>query len=105
NLLAVAQRDGHSPLNGLKPDGVELVEGTLRSKADRAKAVSIVDLIKRSGESPLTVTYESKPSPERNKYATAAHGAQFIEVKIDPDTMMVKVTRVIEATACGRIMN
>ena len=37
--------------------------------------------------------------------AAAAHGAQFLEVKVDPDTMMVKVTRVIEATACGRIMN
>jgi xanthine dehydrogenase YagR molybdenum-binding subunit len=49
--------------------------------------------------------HEAKPSPERNKYATGAHGAQFVEVKVDPDVGTVRVTRVIEATACGKIMN
>jgi xanthine dehydrogenase YagR molybdenum-binding subunit len=104
-LLAVSQKDGHSPLKGLKAEDVELAEGTLRSKTQRSKSVAIADLVRRSGQSTLSVTYDSKPSPERNQYATAAHGAQFIEVKVDPDTLMVKVTRVIEATACGRIMN
>ena len=33
------------------------------------------------------------------------HGAQFVEVKVDEDLGIVKVTRVLEATACGRIMN
>jgi xanthine dehydrogenase YagR molybdenum-binding subunit len=104
-LLAVALKDNASPLAGLTDEQIELAEGTLRSKADRAKAVPLADLVKQSGEPTVTVNFSSRPSPERNKYATAAHGAQFIEVKIDPDTLMVKVTRVIEATACGRIMN
>src|SRR5687768_10926418 len=103
-LLAIARRDPKSPLAGVEPADVELAEGRLRSKKTPAKAVPIAELLKAAGK-PIVVTYESKPSPERNKYATAAHGAQFLEVKVDPDTMMVKVTRVIEATACGRIMN
>ena len=53
----------------------------------------------------ITETFESKPSPERQKYATLAHGAQFIEVKVDPDLGTVRVTRAIEVTGCGKIMN
>ena len=104
-LLAVAQQDGNAAFAGMTDDQVELADGVLRSKADHAKSSPIAELVKRSGEPMLSATFDSKPSPERNKYATAAHGAQFIEVKVDPDTLMVKVTRVIEATACGRIMN
>ncbi|HYE18442.1 MAG TPA: xanthine dehydrogenase family protein molybdopterin-binding subunit [Tepidisphaeraceae bacterium] len=103
-LLAVAKAEPNSPLAGAGDADVELAGGHLRSTKDPARAVPIAGLLRRAGK-PVHVTYESKPSPEREKYATAAHGAQFIEVKVDPDTMMVKVTRVIEATACGRIMN
>ena len=35
----------------------------------------------------------------------AAHGAQFVEVKVDEDLGIVKVTRVVEATASGKIIN
>jgi len=50
-------------------------------------------------------TYESNPSPERKKYATGAHSAQLVEVKVDPQLGTVRVTRVVEASACGKIMN
>ena len=53
----------------------------------------------------ISETYTSRPSPERQKYTTMAHGAQFVEVKVDEDLGVIKVTRVVEATACGRIMN
>ncbi len=53
----------------------------------------------------ITETFQVKPSAERQKYATLAHGAQFIEVKVDPDIGQVRVTRAIEVTACGKIIN
>ena len=31
----------------------------------------------------ITETFESRPSPERQRYASLAHGAQFVEVKVD----------------------
>ena len=46
--------------------------------------VSISDVMRRNGLTEITETFESRPSPERQKYATLAHGAQFIEVKVDP---------------------
>ena len=61
--------------------------------------------MKRNNLTAITETFESRPSEERKKYATLAHGAQFIEVKVDPDVGTVHVTRAIEVTACGKIMN
>ena len=49
--------------------------------------------------------HTSMPNAERNKYTTQAHGAQFVEVKVDEMLGIIKVTKVLEATACGRIMN
>jgi len=55
------------------------------------KLFEIADRAHRAGK-PIVVTYEAKPSPERNKHATAAHGAQFVEVKIDASTGEIRVT-------------
>ena len=103
-LLAIAKQDLKSPLAEVRETDVEIADGVLRSRQVPADAVPVAEVLKRAAK-PIVVTYTSEPSPERDKYATAAHGAQFVEVKVDPDTMMVTVTRVIEATACGRIMN
>jgi xanthine dehydrogenase YagR molybdenum-binding subunit len=48
---------------------------------------------------------DSRPSSERNKYALLAPGARFVEVKVDPDLGTVPVTRAIEVTACGKLVD
>jgi len=104
-LLALANREADSPLKGAVAPHVEMLDGRLRLKADASKSVRISDLMRRNGLTEITETFESKPSEERRKYSTMAHGAQFVEVKVDPDLGQVRVTRVIEVTACGKIIN
>ena len=104
-LLALANQDAGSPLRGATAADVEMLDGRLRLKSDPSKYVNVFDLMKRHNLSEVTETFESKPSPERRKYATMAHGAQFVEVKVDPDIGTVRVTRAIEVTACGKIIN
>ncbi|MGJ7492450.1 xanthine dehydrogenase family protein molybdopterin-binding subunit [Variovorax sp. ZT4R33] len=104
-LLDLANRDAASPLKGVNAADVEMLDGRLRLKSDSSRAVDIADLMRRTGTSEIAETYDSIPSPERAKYATLGHGAQFVEVKVDPDLGTVKVTRVIEVTACGKILN
>jgi xanthine dehydrogenase YagR molybdenum-binding subunit len=104
-LLELAQREPNSPLRGVAAADVEMLDGRLRLKSAPSRAVSIRELMGRHGLNEISVTHESKPSPEREKYATLAHGAQFVEVKVDPDLGTVRVSRVIEVTACGKIMN
>jgi xanthine dehydrogenase YagR molybdenum-binding subunit len=104
-LLSLANRQAESPLRTAAASDVEMLEGRLQLKADPSRFVSISAIMRRNGLAEITETYESQPSKERDKYAILAHGAQFIEVKVDPDLGTVRVTRAIEVTACGKIMN
>ena len=104
-LLALANQDANSPLKGAAAADVEMLDGRLRLKSDTSKSVSIPEVMRRNNLTEVTETFESKPSVERQKYATLAHGAQFVEVKVDPDIGQVRVTRAIEVTACGKIIN
>lgn len=104
-LLSLANQDAGSPLRGASIDEVEMFEDRLRLKSDAALSVDIAAIMQRAGTQELTEVYDSKPSPEREKYASLAHGAQFVEVKVDPELGTVRVSRVIEITACGRILN
>lgn len=90
---------------GAKPEDFDLSEGFLVSKTDAKQKFSIIELMKSKGLKEIDETFTGMPSGERNKYETRAHGAQFVEVKVDEDFGIVKVTRVVETTAVGRIMN
>jgi xanthine dehydrogenase YagR molybdenum-binding subunit len=104
-LLDLAKKDAASPLATTNFEEVELLDGELQIKNNPSSFVNVSELMRRSNLAEIDETFESKPSPERQKYALLAHGAQFIEVKVDPDTGFVRVTRAIEVSACGRIMN
>lgn len=104
-LLALANQDANSPLKGAASSDVEMLDGQLRFKSDPSRSVSVSDVMRRNNLNEIVETFESKPSEERRKYATMAHGAQFVEVKIDPDLGSVRVTRAIEVTASGKIIN
>lgn len=105
-LLDLTAKDADSPLaNANSSEQVEFADGQLRLRDKPTAAVSVIELMKKNAVPEIVAEYTSQPAAARKDYATAAHGAQFVEVKVDPDTGMVKVTRVIEATACGKIMN
>jgi xanthine dehydrogenase YagR molybdenum-binding subunit len=104
-LLDLANKDATSPLKTAKIEDVEMLDGKLQIKNNSSRSVNISELMRRNNLTEIVDIHASKPSPEREKYATAAHGAQFVEVKIDPDLGTVRVTRVIEVSACGKIMN
>lgn len=104
-LLELANQAEASPLRGVEATQVEMLDGRLRVKDDPSRAVDIAELMRRTGTDEITEVYEARPSPEREKYASLAHGAQFVEVKVDPDLGTVRVTRVIEISACGKILN
>jgi xanthine dehydrogenase YagR molybdenum-binding subunit len=104
-LLSLANREAGSPLEKAAAADVEMLDGRLRLKSDPSRFVSVSEVMRRSGLTEITETFESQPSKEREKYATLAHGAQFVEVKVDPDLGTVRVTRAIEVTACGKIIN
>jgi len=104
-LLALAKRDADSPLKAANIADVEMLDGRLQSKNYPAQSVGITDLMRRNNLTEISETFDANPLPEREKYSTMVHGAQFIEVKVDPDVGTVHVARVIEVSACGKIIN
>lgn len=104
-LLSLANQEASSPLKTAAASDVEMLDGRLQLKSDPSRFVSVSDVMKRNNLTEITETFEAQPSKERQNYATLAHGAQFVEVKVDPDLGIIRVTRAIEVTACGKIIN
>jgi xanthine dehydrogenase YagR molybdenum-binding subunit len=104
-LFDMASKDENSPFVERKVEDTEMMDGYLRLKNDNSKSILVADILKKNNMSEIVETYQATPSPERQNYTTMGHGIQFAEVKIDEDLGIVKVTKVVEATACGRVMN
>ncbi len=102
-LLELAKRMKDSPFASAKADDVSMLDGILQLKSGEKLPIAV--LMETNGLTEISVTHVAEPSPEREKYSMSAHGAQFVEVKVDPALGIVRVTRVIEVSACGKIMN
>jgi xanthine dehydrogenase YagR molybdenum-binding subunit len=103
-LLGLAQRMAGSPLTGAKLDDVVFAEGKIRRRDDEHREVSVADVM-RAGNADR-IEKEASAEPKGNsKYAHFTHSAVFAEVKIDEQLGVIRVTRVVNAVAAGRILN
>ena len=103
-LLGLAQKMTGSPLKGAKLDDVVFAEGKIRRKDDEHQEVSVADAM-RAGNADR-IEKEASAEPKGNsKYAHFTHSAVFAEVKIDEQLGVIRVTRMVNAVAAGRILN
>ena len=103
-LLGLAQKMAGSPLTGAKLDDVVFAEGKIRRKDDEHQEVSVADAM-RVGNADR-IEKEASAEPKGNsKYAHFTHSAVFAEVKIDEQLGVIRVTRMVNAVAAGRILN
>ncbi|MEA2760425.1 MAG: xanthine dehydrogenase YagR molybdenum-binding subunit [Methylobacteriaceae bacterium] len=103
-LLTSAKAMNDSPLADAKLEDVVLAKGKLVSSKDSSRAVSIADAMRHGGADRIvkekTNEFDDDPSHARN-----THSAIFAEVKVDEELGIIRVTRVINAVAAGRILN
>jgi xanthine dehydrogenase YagR molybdenum-binding subunit len=103
-LLGLARRLDGSPLAGVTSDDVVLADGKIVSKRDASRAVSIADAM-RHGQVDRITQEKTNSFPEDKAHARNTHSAIFAEVKVDQELGVVRVTRVVNAVAAGRILN
>src|SRR5829696_5822508 len=103
-LLDMARRMPSSPLADAAPEEVVLADGSLVSKRDAARAVSIADAMRQGGVERIEQE-KSTSFPDDASKAHNTHCAVFAEVKVDEELGVVRVTRVVSAVAAGRILN
>ena len=64
--------------------------------------LAIAALLARNGMERLAVTGNAKPDEHRKDFSHHSFGAQFAEVRVDPDLGTVRVSRWVGVFAAGR---
>jgi xanthine dehydrogenase YagR molybdenum-binding subunit len=103
-LLRLAKKVPNSPLAGAALKDVALVDGKLVDKRDASRAVSIADAMRHGAVDRIE---QEKPTsfPEDGSHAHNTHSAIFAEVKVDEQLGVIRVMRIVNAVAAGRILN
>ncbi len=91
-LLQYAMTMPNSPLAGAALNDVILSDGKLVSKKDASRSVSIADAMRQGGVDRIE---QEKATTFKNdgKHAHNTHSAIFVEVKVDEEIGVIRVTR------------
>ena len=103
-LLRMAKTIPDSPLANATPDEVALADGRLMSKRDSSRSVPIANAMRQGAVDRIEREKTTTPAEDHTR-AKNTHVAHFIEVKVDEQLGVVRVTRAVSAVAAGRILN
>jgi xanthine dehydrogenase YagR molybdenum-binding subunit len=103
-LLRLAKKLPKSPLAASKLGDTALIDGKIVDRTDNKRAASIADAMRHGGLDRIKRESVNTFS-EKKSHAHNAHSAIFAEVKVDDELGVIRVTRVVNAVAAGRILN
>lgn len=105
-LLAHAKGMANSPLARASEEDVSVSEGRLVLERNHQIGLSIGDIMEAAGLSFIEEHGKVEPDEEQMKtFISYTHSAVFVEVKVDEELCIPRVTRVVSAIAGGRILN
>ncbi|MFF9156860.1 xanthine dehydrogenase family protein molybdopterin-binding subunit [Streptomyces sp. NPDC014846] len=106
-FVELARGDAESPLRGASPDDVECTGGRIHLAGRPDRGESYAAVLARHKLSELTANGSSTPpdAEEVGMSLAGAYGAKFVEVRVDADLGLIRVTRVVSAIDGGRILN
>lgn len=105
-LLDHAKPMENSPFVASSEEQVEISDGRLVLKSNHQIGIAVADIIAAAGVD--AIEEHAKVGPDKSaakRYASYSHSAVFVEVKVDEQLGVVRVTRVVSAIAAGRILN
>jgi xanthine dehydrogenase YagR molybdenum-binding subunit len=103
-LFQLARNVENSPLANARLEDVVLRDGMIVSKQNADLKVSFADAMRQGGLDRVEAQKTANPK-EDNQHARNTHSAVFAEVKIDEQIGIIRVTRVVNAVAAGRVLN
>lgn len=104
-ILELARNDQDSPLYQVPETDILIENGRLFLSSRPQTGETYTSLLTRHNLDKVEVEHNTESKPEAPKFSKYAFGAQFVEVRIDPDFGEVRVSRYTGAFACGRILN
>ena len=100
--IAAAIADASSPLHGLAAEDITVADGVLAARSGAREPVAAV--VARHGR-PIEVTAKVQPGEEKQKFSMHSFGAVFVEVHVDADLGVVRVSRIVGSYGVGRLLN
>ena len=108
-LFKAARRIEGRPLGDAKFEEVTFREGRIVVLDDDSRSVSFEDAVRASGEAVLVAEETASPGVGgligAMQKSRNTHSAVFCEVRVDEELGVVRVTRIVNAVAAGRIIN
>lgn len=104
-LKETARADKRSPLFGAAADQVVAKNGRLSLTENPAKGETYGEIITRAGLKEIEGIFDMQFNDKEKTHSQHSFGAQFAEVRVDPDFGEVRVTRLAGVYDIGRVMN
>ncbi|GFG54820.1 acylaldehyde oxidase [Mycolicibacterium agri] len=104
-IVRMAVTDPGSPLHGLAPTEVDVVDGRMRARSDPARGERYEELLRRRRLDELSVEQQWSPDAAGERFSMHAFGAVFAEVAVDEALGTVRVRRMFASYDAGRIVN
>jgi xanthine dehydrogenase YagR molybdenum-binding subunit len=104
-LFEMAIAAVRSPLKGASPEELEFADGFVRLRGAPHRQIGVPALLARNRLERLVVEADAKPGDEKKRFSMHSFGAQFAEVRVDPELGEIRVSRFVGAYAAGRILN
>jgi xanthine dehydrogenase YagR molybdenum-binding subunit len=105
-LLKMAQAMPDSIFKGMKEREVEFNDGRLHLRGQPNNGVMLTEVLAHAGKDRIEEKFLMTPQMlKQRKFSRAVHSAVFVEVRVNEQLGIVRVTRVVSAVAGGRIIN
>jgi xanthine dehydrogenase YagR molybdenum-binding subunit len=123
-VIAYATSDERSPLFNLKSSDLSVQDGRVFAKREPAKAMTYEEILTHYGKRMVEQEAFAKPGIERgpqaggspqgtepadkaksNAWSMQGFGAQFCEVRVDPDLGIIRVAHWVGSFALGKVLN
>ena len=105
-LFGFARKASGTPFGNIALDRVVFRDGRIAVEADPSRSMSYADAMAAGGVG--EVSEEGTGSADKlvlAGFSSYSHSACFVEVRIDEELGVLRVTRVVNAVAAGRILN
>jgi xanthine dehydrogenase YagR molybdenum-binding subunit len=104
-LKRIAAASPESPLHGLGEDAIDVGGGALHAAEGGERTIGLAELVRLSGAETIEAVGQAASGDEGERFSFHSFGAQFVEVRVDEDFGRVRVSRVVGAFDCGRVLN
>jgi len=103
-LIELATKEGGS-LAGRQADELTMADGMLSVEKEPNRKMAVRDLMRTNNLTVIDKSADSKGGPEQAKYSMYSFSVHFVQVRVNPLTGVVRVSKAVSVADSGRIIS